>query len=108
MSEDLTTLRAVLSARLKCARKAAGLSQKALGELIGLDAFAASTRINRYERGIHEPDLQTLARIADALGVPVAHLIADDERLARLILTFSNMSRREQDKMLTTLASGSY
>ena len=43
-------------ARLKQARVAAGLSQKMLGIEAGIDAFVASTRINRYELGIHKPD----------------------------------------------------
>lgn len=100
MSADSATLRDVLSARLRAARQAAGLSQKTLGENIGLDAFTASARINRYERGVHEPDLQTLARMAAALDLPACYLLTEDERLARMILGFTRLSRKQQDKLL--------
>lgn len=59
-------------ARLKQARLAAGLSQKMLGIEAGIDAFVASTRINRYELGIHKPDLLTVRKLAGVLKVPVA------------------------------------
>ena len=50
-------------ARLKQARLAAGLSQKMLGIEAGIDAFVASTRINRYELGVHKPDLLIVRRL---------------------------------------------
>jgi transcriptional regulator with XRE-family HTH domain len=86
--------------RLKSAREAAGLSQKELGMTAGLDQFVASTRINRYEKGIHEADVQTAARLAQALNVPLAYLYCGDERLARAILAFSRLSREKQDALL--------
>ena len=46
--------------RLKEARLAAGLSQKKLGIAAGIDEFVASTRINRYEKGIHEVDINII------------------------------------------------
>lgn len=66
----------------------------------GLDQFVASTRINRYEKGIHEADVQTAARLAQALNVPLAYLYCGDERLARAILAFSRLSREKQDALL--------
>ena len=63
----------------------------------------ASTRINRYEQGIHEPDMATVARLADALGVPTAYLFTDDDRLARMILAFEQLSAAEKDRLLKTL-----
>ena len=53
-------------ARLKQARLAMCLSQKQLGVQAGIDEFVASTRINRYELGIHKPDYltaQSLVRV---------------------------------------------
>ena len=55
--------------RLKHARLAKGFSQKSLGIAAGIDEFVASTRINRYEKGIHEADLDTIQRLAAALEV---------------------------------------
>lgn len=68
-----------------------------------MDQFVASTRINRYERGIHEPDLATVARLAEALKVPVAYLFAEDERLANMILAFDRLTASEKDKLLKEL-----
>ncbi len=45
----------------------------------------ASTRINRYEKGVHLPDLQTLESIANVLEVSPAYFFAEDE-LALTIL----------------------
>ena len=63
----------VFSRRLREAREAYGVSQRSLGIEAGLDDFVASTRINRYETGVHQPDLQTLQRLAAVLGLPVAY-----------------------------------
>lgn len=94
---------AVLSKRLEQARERKGLSQKQLGIAAGLDRFVASTRINRYERGVHQPDPVTIQRMADALGVPAAYLFASDERLARMILAFSSLPAKAQDSVLAEL-----
>jgi len=79
---------------------AAGLSQKGLGIRAGLDAFVASTRINRYEQGIHAPDASTAERLAKVLGVPLAYMYADSERLARMIRAFDQMNATDQEKLL--------
>ncbi|OOR89471.1 transcriptional regulator [Moraxella caviae] len=78
-------LQSTFCRRFKQARKAKNLSQEKLGVLIGLDEFVASTRINRYEKGVHLPDLTTLQNIAHALDVPSAYFFADDE-LTHIIL----------------------
>jgi transcriptional regulator with XRE-family HTH domain len=83
--------------RLKQARKAAGLSQKQLGVLAGIDEFVASTRVNRYEQGKHQPDFDTATRLAAVLRVPLAYLFSQDDRLAELILAFASLSKRQQD-----------
>ncbi|TAM35013.1 MAG: XRE family transcriptional regulator [Rhodanobacter sp.] len=91
---------AVLSKRLKEARQRIGLSQRELGIAAGLDHFVASTRINRYERGVHHPDPVTIQRMADALGVPAAYLFASDDRLARLILAFHSLPAKAQERLI--------
>ena len=76
-------------ARLRQAQLDAGLSQKVLGIEAGLDEFVASTRINRYELGVHRPDLLTVRNLGRALGVPVAYFYADeDDELAALLLAY--------------------
>lgn len=90
----------VFGARLKEARLSAGLSQKHLGIEAGLDRFVASTRINRYELGIHKVDYAFALRLAEVLRVPVAFFYADDEELARLILIFGQLPQRRRGDLL--------
>lgn len=86
----------VYSLRLREAREAYGISQRNLGVEAGLDDFVASTRINRYETGVHQPDLQTLQRLAEVLGLPVAYFYAEDDDLARLIHDFKGKGKRKR------------
>ncbi len=86
----------VYSRRLREARDAHGISQRGLGIRAGLDEFVASTRINRYETGVHQPDLQTLQRLAEVLGLPVAYFYAEDDELARLIAEFKSKNKRKR------------
>ncbi|ODT91256.1 MAG: transcriptional regulator [Rhodanobacter sp. SCN 67-45] len=91
------------SKRLRQARLDVGMSQKELGILSGLDPFVASTRINRYEQDIHAPDQATAKRLAKTLGVPLAYLYADNERLARMIRAFNALDVEEQERLLKEL-----
>lgn len=94
----------VWARRLKEARIAAGLSQKQLGIEAGLDPSVASTRINRYELGVHKADLVIVQKLAKVLGVPVAYLYADDDGLARLIREYGQMSERRRAQILGMLS----
>lgn len=78
----------IYSQRLREAREASGLSQRSLGIQAGIDEFVASARVNRYETGVHQPDYQTLKRLAEVLGLPVAYFYAEDDDLAQLIARF--------------------
>ena len=53
--------------RLKALRNEAGLSQKALGEKVGVSRQA----INALERGHHAPSLDLAFRLAGVFGLPV-------------------------------------
>lgn len=86
----------VYSRRLREAREAYGISQRALGIEAGLDEFVASTRVNRYETGVHQPDLQTLQRLAAILKLPVAYFYAEDDELAQLIANFKGRSKSKR------------
>lgn len=79
----------VYSRRLREAREARGISQRTLGIEAGLDEFVASTRVNRYETGVHQPDLQTLQKLASVLDCPLAYFYAEEDELATLILDFA-------------------
>lgn len=89
--------------RLKEARAAKRISQKTLGIRVGLDEFVASTRINRYERGVHPPDGKTAAMLAKALGVPRAYLYAENDRMARVILAFDALNAADQESVLKVI-----
>lgn len=89
--------------RLKEARLAAGLSQKDLGIAAGIDPSVASTRINRYELGVHKADYQIAVQLARALDIPVAYLYCDDDTQAGLLLAFHEASpavRRQVQALL--------
>ncbi|XXN62869.1 helix-turn-helix domain-containing protein [Enterobacter ludwigii] len=88
--KSTSSLQLTFQRRLKQARLAKGLSQKGLGMAAGIDEFVASTRINRYENGIHQVDLDTAQRLADVLGIPAAYFYAEDDALAEKIRTHNN------------------
>ena len=98
--------RHTFSQRLKEARISQGLSQKGLGIAIGIDSSVASTRINRYEKGVHEADRETVQRIAEVLCVPSAYFYASDNDLAEVILHFSKLPGSERGHILSLLKSG--
>lgn len=85
--------------RLKQARKRAGLTQMQVGVSSGLEEFTAAARLNQYERGVHEPDYETAARIAKALGVPASYLHEPDEVLAEIIRLYAELGTRDRHKL---------
>ena len=62
--------------RIKAARKDKGLTQKQLEELCGINA----ANIRKYESGRQNPKIETIKRIANALGVDVYELLGAAER----------------------------
>jgi transcriptional regulator with XRE-family HTH domain len=82
----------VVAKRLRQVRLRAGISQRQLGIKAGIDPFAASARINQYERGKHVPDVWTAARLARVLAIPAPFLYAQDNALAAWILAFDGVS----------------
>lgn len=95
----------IFSQRLKDARLLRGLSQKRLGVAAGIDEFVASTRINRYEKGVHEANITTASCLAKALNVPLAYFYATDDLLAQMILRFSELPAAQQSALLASLKS---
>ena len=71
--------------RIKVARTESGLSQRELGERLGV----SQAMIGQYEGGMRNPKYETIKRIADALGVTSDYLrgYTDDPytRLARQV-----------------------
>lgn len=91
--------------RFKRARAASGLSQRALGIAVGLDEFVASSRINRYELGVHKPDYTMSVRLSKVLDIPVAYLYCDQEEMATLILAFHRSTQAEKRAAMLALTS---
>lgn len=101
-----TQARTNFADRLRALRSAAGLTQQRLGVLIGLAEDVASTRINRYEEGVHDCDLATASKIAKILGVPLASLYAERESVAKAIAALSAMTDAEVEAFVSRLPKG--
>lgn len=94
----------VFAARLAELRQARGLSQRTLGEQMGLTKKQGSSRINRYESGqgfATAANLESLARVLDA---PAASLLADSPEMAVAIELFGDFSRNDQARLLVALS----
>lgn len=89
--------------RIKAARKQIEISQKELGIRIGMDISSASSRMNHYEKGRHTPDITTLKRIANELGVPLTYFFCESEVTAELSCIIYKLSEEEQKRLLEKL-----
>ncbi|APP76912.1 DNA-binding protein [Xanthomonas vesicatoria ATCC 35937] len=94
--------RALFAARLAQARQLRGLSQRALGDRMGLGKEKGSSRINRYEHQVTAIGFDNLNTLAQVLDVPVAYLLADDASMADAILALSQADEAQR-KVLTKL-----
>lgn len=100
---DSPSLPTIFAARLVQARELRKLSQRALGDKVGLGKATGSTRINRYERGTSSVSLASLERLAHALDVPAAYLLADTPDLASAIHWFSKIDGSRQSEVAAAL-----
>jgi len=60
-----------IGTKIKEIRKQKGLTQKQLGDLCGI----ADSNIRKYENGKQNPKIETLQKIADALGCDILDLM---------------------------------
>jgi transcriptional regulator with XRE-family HTH domain len=95
----------VFTIRLKQARERKDLSQRRLGILMGIHEDSASSRINQYEHGKHEPDYGTVQRLAEVLEVPTAYFYAENDVVAELILRLNSLSDTQKRKVLRNLSA---
>lgn len=99
---------------LKLLRSAAGISQKALAEAIGI----SQQSINKYENHNIEPDIATLSRIADYFHVSIDYLVGrtncpqlptseGDDRLEEdlLLCRYRALSEKQKKAVQTVLDS---
>ncbi len=68
-----------------------------------MDESSASGRMNHYEKGRHTPDISTLKKMADALGVPLNYFFCEDEASAELACLISNMSDEDKKILINQL-----
>lgn len=94
---------ALFAARLVQARQLRGLSQRALGDRMGLGKATGSTRINRYEQQTSATSFESLGALAEALQVPPAYLLADSEPMADAILELGKATDQQQAKLAMVL-----
>jgi transcriptional regulator with XRE-family HTH domain len=91
--------------RLAALRKARGLTQQALADLV----FITVLQIHRYESGSSQPTLDVIRRLAIALGVSADMLVFDEqergpsEGLRYQFETISRMSEDEQEVVRAVL-----
>lgn len=89
--------RALFAARLIQARQLRGLSQRALGDRMGLGKNKGSSRINRYEHQVTAIGFDNLDTLAKVLDVPVSYLLADDAAMADAILALSQANEAQRN-----------
>lgn len=90
----------VIATRIREARTNVGLSQEQLGIAIGIDEATASTRMNRYERGLRTPTLALLEKLGEILNLPATYFYAKDEMEAELLVSFHRLAAPEKAELL--------
>jgi transcriptional regulator with XRE-family HTH domain len=70
-----------LGQRIRDARQALGLSLRTVGDAAGI----SQSFLSQVERGVASPSVAALVRIADAVGRPVAALLAGSDPAQRLV-----------------------
>lgn len=87
------------------ARKKAGVTQKNLGVMIGMDEGSASGRMNHYEKGRHTPDISTLKKMAEALGVPLNYFFCEDDDSAELVCLIAKLNEIDKKSLIQYIKS---
>ena len=78
---DRTAVARAVALKVLTYRTEHGLSQRALAETLGM----TQPQVARLEAGEHNPTIDTLARIADALDLEFAIDVRPEKREARLV-----------------------
>ncbi|APO91524.1 helix-turn-helix domain-containing protein [Xanthomonas euvesicatoria pv. euvesicatoria] len=90
--------------RLRTARLSLGLRQADLGRMLGMEEQnTGAPRISRYETGQHDPDPETAAELAQALGLPLAYFYATPDMLAEAILLIAKLPEDRQQEAIAAL-----
>ena len=88
---------------IKELREDLGWSQERIGVAIGIDESSSRARISRYELGVHEPPVPTARLIASAMGVPLAYMYCEDDKVAALLLALHRMKPAARERKVAEL-----
>lgn len=97
----------VIGSRIKSRRKQIGLTQKTLGEKAGVSAPA----INRFEKGDKSPSVETLVKLAKALGTSSDFLLGAetvegmflDQETSDAFKIFTSLSQDHRQLVLSNI-----
>ena len=70
---------------------------------MGLGKEKGSSRINRYERQVTAISFESLEKLAEALDVPIAYLLAETSAMADGILALSQADQARLDGLVLAL-----
>lgn len=79
------------------------MSQKKLSIAAGSDEFVASTRINRYKKGVHEANIHTAQKLAQTLNVPLAYFYVENDQLATIVMNFDKLSEEDIENIIVKI-----
>ncbi|CAM6286378.1 helix-turn-helix transcriptional regulator [Escherichia coli] len=68
-----------------------------------MEPSSASGRMNHYEKGRHTPDIDTLKRMADELGVPINYFFCENDITAELACLIAKMTEQQQIELIAML-----
>lgn len=94
----MKTTKELLGARIREIRKAKGLSQESLAEMIGIEP----RHVSRIEVGKSYPTISRLEKISGVLGVPLRdffdfdHLASPDDRVKEIDATIKSLPEEYQ------------
>jgi transcriptional regulator with XRE-family HTH domain len=70
---------------------------------MGLGSKFSQSNFSRYELGVHEPPVPTARLIADGLGVPLAYMYCEDDKVAALLLALHKLRPGARDRKVAEL-----
>lgn len=94
----MKTIKKLLGERIREFRKNKGFTQEQLAEMIGVEP----RHISRIEGGYNSPSIERLAKISDALDIPIKeffnfmHLNTPDKRIEDIDKLIKNMDEEYQ------------
>lgn len=69
-----------------------------------MDQNSASSRMNHYEKNRHTPDVQTLQRMANELGVPLNYFFCDSSESAELACLIDRLPIEQKNLLIEQLS----